>query len=91
MKKLLVVLVCMSSMYVFADTPVTASTPNSDSANCQALRAQVKSSRQALKQAFKANDACKIGKIELANHALIKSNLACFPKIKEKMEQHNMM
>lgn len=94
MKKVLISL-------LFASSLIACSTFNEETppqqrtvvvvSGCDDIRDLVENNHQNIKKAFANNDANTIGKLELENRAIIKSNMECFPKMKERMAEWEKM
>lgn len=83
-KSILVVLFAMVCGSVFA-----AGASNQDS--CESVRTQVKNNHDIIDKAYHSNDGCTMGKLMIQNRHLIESNMACFPKLEQLMEQRQKL
>ena len=84
MQKLFLCLLSMSITSAFAvgtaSAPTSSATVAAASPACTKAQSQLQAYRQQTIAAFKAKDACTLGKSGLQSHNLIQANLACFPK-----------
>ena len=52
---------------------------------CDAARTQIKANHEKIIAAFKSENACQLGKLQLQNRKIIKDNIDCFPQMKAQM------
>ncbi|RTK97335.1 MAG: hypothetical protein EKK64_01635 [Neisseriaceae bacterium] len=82
MKKYLLIALATSCGVAFAA---------SSESNCDSVRAQIKKNHEGIDAAYHKDDACTMGKLMIQNRHMIESNMACFPKLEQLMEQRQKM
>ncbi len=66
---------------------VFAADATPSSVDCTQIRKQVKENHDGIDKAYHTNDSCTMGKLMIQNRKMIESNMACFPKLEQLMEQ----